>query len=57
MRDSGATLLAPYVNSFDREHLLELLREKIYKRSIIVYVCDLSNFEASVVPELLEMVE
>lgn len=57
VRDSGATLLAPFVNSFDREHLLDLLRQKIYKRSIIVYVCDLSNFEASIVPELLEMVE
>ena len=30
---------------------------KIYARSIIVYVCDVSNFEASIVPEVLEMVE
>ena len=30
---------------------------KIYARSIIIYVCDVSNFEASIVPEILEMVE
>ena len=30
---------------------------KIYARSIILYVCDASNFEASVVPEVFEMVE
>lgn len=49
--DSG-TLLAPYVNSFDRKELLRLMLPKIYSRSIIVYVCDVSNFEASIVPEV-----
>ena len=30
---------------------------KIYSRSIIVYVCDAANFEASIVPEVFEMIE
>ena len=30
---------------------------KIYSRSIIIYVCDMSNFEGSIVPEVFEMIE
>ena len=30
---------------------------KIYARSIIIYVCDVANFEASIVPEVFEMIE
>lgn len=30
---------------------------KIYSRSIILYVCDVANFEASIVPEVFEMIE
>ena len=30
---------------------------KIYNHSIIIYVCDLTNFEASIIPEVFEMVE
>jgi ribosome biogenesis GTPase A len=30
---------------------------KIYARSIIIYVVDMSNFEGSIVPEVLRMVE
>lgn len=30
---------------------------KIYARSVIIYVCDMSNFEGSIVPEILRMVE
>lgn len=51
------TLLAPYVNSFNRDKLLKILMSKIYARSIIVYVCDMSNFEGSIVPEIFKMVE
>jgi ribosome biogenesis GTPase A len=51
------TLLAPFVNSFDRDKLLRLMMSKIYARSIIVYVCDMANFEGSIVPEIFEMVE
>ena len=51
------TLLAPYVNSYDREKLLKILFSKIYARSIIIYVCDMSNFEGSVVPEVFKMIE
>lgn len=54
--DAG-TLLAPHVNNFDREKLLKLMLPKIYARSIIIYVCDTANFEASIVPEVFEMIE
>ena len=30
---------------------------KIYSRSIIIYVCDAANFEASIVPEVFEKIE
>ena len=50
-------MLAPYVNNFDREKLLSLMLPKIYARSIIVYVCDVANFEASIVPEVFEKIE
>lgn len=30
---------------------------KIYSRSIILYVCDAANFEASIVPEVFRMIE
>ena len=30
---------------------------KVYARSIIIYVCDMSNFEASIVPEVFKMIE
>lgn len=30
---------------------------KIYSRSIIMYVCDAANFEASIVPEVFKMIE
>ena len=30
---------------------------KIYPRSVIVYVCDMSNFEGSLVPEILAEVQ
>lgn len=30
---------------------------KIYSRSIIIYVCDAANFEASIVPEIFDMIE
>jgi len=33
------------------------MMSKIYARSIIVYVCDMSNFEGSLVPEIFRMVE
>ena len=55
-KDAG-TLLAPYVKDFNREKLLETMFSKIYNRSIIIYVCDMSNFEASIVPEVFEMIE
>ena len=29
---------------------------KIYPRSIIVYVCDAANFEASIVPEIFDKI-
>ena len=55
-KDAG-TLLAPYVKDFDREKLLQAMLPKIYARSIIIYVCDMSNFEASIIPEVFEMIE
>lgn len=33
------------------------MMSKIYARSIIVYVCDMANFEGSIVTEIFEMVE
>lgn len=51
------TLLAPYVSSLDRKELLKQIFGKIYNRSVIVYVCDISNFEGSLDPELLAMIE
>jgi hypothetical protein len=30
---------------------------KIYPKSIIIYVCDMSNFEGSLAPEILKEVE
>ena len=51
------TMLAPYVADFDRERLLKIMLPKIYSRSIIVYVVDMTNFEASIVPEIFEMIE
>ena len=55
-KDAG-TLLAPYVKDFDREKILDAMLPKIYSRSIIIYVCDMSNFEGSIVPEVFEMIE
>ena len=54
--DAG-TLLAPHVNNFDRKKLLKAMLPKIYSRSIIIYVCDAANFEASIVPEVFEKIE
>ena len=45
------------MNSFDRKKLLDLMFKKIYSRSIIIYVCDASNFEGSIVPEIFKRVE
>ena len=50
-------MLAPHVNAFDRGELMKQMRAKIFNRSIIIYVCDMTNFEGSIVPEILEMVE
>ena len=50
-------MLAPFVNSFNREKLLKIMFSKIYARSIIIYVVDMSNFEGCIVPEVLRMVE
>ena len=50
-------MLAEHVNNFDRDKLLRTMLPKIYSRSIIVYVCDAANFEASIVPEVFEMIE
>ena len=50
-------MLAPHVNSLDRHKLLKEMKAKIFNRSIIIYVCDMSNFEGSIVPEILQMVE
>ena len=50
-------MLAPYVKSFDRKKLLKAMLPKIYSRSIIIYVCDAANFEASIVPEIFEKIE
>lgn len=55
--DSGTTLLAPYVNDFNRKELLRVMFSKIYPRSVIVYVCDMSNFEGSLADEILKEVE
>ena len=52
----GATLLAPHVHNFDRKELLRTMLPKIYPRSIIVYVCDVANFEASIVPEIFDKI-
>lgn len=46
-------MLAPHVNSLDRHKLLKEMKAKIFNRSIIIYVCDMSNFEGSIVPEIL----
>jgi hypothetical protein len=50
------TLLAPFVNQFNRKELLKQIFSKIYPRSIILFVCDMSNFEGSLTPEILEEV-
>jgi len=50
-------LLAPYVNTMDREQLLQGLFSKIYNRSIVVYVCDIANFEGSLDARILEEIE
>jgi ribosome biogenesis GTPase A len=50
-------LLAPYVNTMDREQLLKGLFSKIYNRSIVVYVCDIANFEGSLDARILEEIE
>jgi len=55
--NSPETLLAPFVNQFDRKELLKQICSKIYPRSIIIYVCDMSNFEGSLTPEILEEIE
>lgn len=57
MYKEAGTLLAPHVNNFDREKVLRYLLPKIYARSIIIYVCDMANFEASIVPEVFEKIE
>ena len=49
--------MAPHVNSFDRDKLLRVMLPKIYARSIIIYVCDVANFEASIIPEIFEKIE
>lgn len=51
------TLLAPYVNDFNRKELIRVLFSKIYPRSIIIYVADMTNFEGSLAPEILTEVE
>lgn len=55
--NSPETLLAPFVNDFNRKELLRALFSRIYPRSIIIYVTDMSNFEGSLVPEILTEVE
>jgi hypothetical protein len=51
---TNETLLAPYVNDFDKKELLREIFSKIYPRSIIIYVCDMSNFEGSISQEILD---
>lgn len=38
----------------DRQKILELILEKIHPRSVILMVVDITNFEGSLIPELLE---
>ena len=54
---TNETLLAPYVNDFNKKELLREIFKKIYPRSIIIYVCDMSNFEGSISQEILEQIE
>ena len=50
-------MLAPYVNDFDREKLLKMILGKMYPRSIVIYVSDMSNFEGSLAKEIFTEVE
>ena len=45
--ESAETLLAPFVSEFNRVALMKEMFSKIFPRSVIVYVCDMSNFEGS----------
>jgi hypothetical protein len=45
--ESAETLLAPFVSEFNREALMKEMFSKIFPRSVILYVCDMSNFEGS----------
>ena len=56
-KDVRETMLAPFVQDFNRDKLLRMMMSKIYSRSIIVYVVDMTNFEASLVPEIFQMIE
>ena len=50
------TVLAAHVNNFDRKQMLRSMLAQIYPRSIIIYVCDFANFEASLVPEIFDQI-
>jgi len=38
----------------DRKQMVDDLFKEIYPRSIIIYVCDVSNFEGSIIPEIFK---
>jgi len=39
--------LADYVNKMDREHILKEIRSRMYSRSVLIKVVDVTNFEGS----------
>ena len=44
------------VTSFDRDALVKGLFAKIYGRSIVLYVLDITNFEGSQIEEIYDLI-
>ena len=44
------------VTSFDRDALVKGLFSKIYGRSIVLYVLDITNFEGSQIEEIYDLI-
>jgi ribosome biogenesis GTPase A len=50
----SAVVLADHVQAMDRQQILEAILEKIYRRSIIIKVLDIANFEGSQIQEIYD---
>lgn len=49
-------MLAPFVHNMDRNKIVDEIRNRMYKKSIVIMVMDITNFEGSQVEEFWEEV-